>query len=114
MAGIKACCTCCSHHITSDELLACTHWPAYLSSRNVHGGWEGVIAALGTVHVVVRVHRALAAKDTPCQLDSTVGDDFVAVHVGLRSRASLPYPQWEVVVQLAVNHLLCAVLWQRG
>ena len=56
----------------------------YLHSRgDVHGGGVGVVTALGLVHVVIGMDRRLAAQLSAQQLDGSVGDDLVGVHVGL-------------------------------
>ena len=60
----------------------------YLHSRgDVHGGGVGVVTALGLVHVVIGMDRRLAAQLSAQQLDGSVGDHLVGVHVGLRAGA---------------------------
>lgn len=68
---------------------------------NVHGSREGVVGGSGHVDVVVGVDRLLGAHGTAQNLDSTVGDDLVGVHVGLGTGTGLPDDQREVVVELA-------------
>ena len=77
-----------------------------LGHRDVHGGGEGVVGRLRPVAVVVGVHRVLRAQRAAQNLDRPVGDHLVGVHVGLGARAGLPHHQGEVVVQLAVDHVL--------
>ncbi len=48
----------------------------------------------------------LAAQLAARQLDGAVGDDFVGVHVGLRTAAGLPDAQREMLVQLAGQHFV--------
>ena len=67
---------------------------------DVHHCWEGVVGAGGHVDVVVGVHGGFAAFGTTEELDGAVGDDFVGVHVGLRSGAGLPDYEGEVVDQV--------------
>ena len=50
---------------------------------DVHGGGVGVVTALRLVHVIIRMDRGLAAQFSAQQLDGSVGDDLVGVHVGL-------------------------------
>src|SRR6202012_3015333 len=38
--------------------------------------------------------------------DGAVGDHFIGIHVGLGARARLPDNQWEMIVELAVDHFL--------
>ena len=54
---------------------------------DVHGGGVGVVTALRLVHVIVGMDRGLAAQLSAQQLDGSVGDDLVGVHVGLRAGA---------------------------
>ena len=63
--------------------------------RDVQGGGEGVVGALGHVHVVVGVQQGF-----PGLVVAVAGDDLVAVHVGLGAAAGLPHGQGEVVRQL--------------
>ena len=65
---------------------------------DVHGGGVGVIAALALVDVVIGVDRGLAAQLPAQQLDGSVGDDLVCVHVGLGAGARLPDDEGEVVI----------------
>ena len=73
--------------------------------RDVHRGREGVVGRLGHVDVVVRVQELFA-----CDLVAAVGNDLVAVHVGLRAGAGLPDDQREVVQQLAGDDLVGGLL----
>ena len=74
------------------------------SSGNVHGSGVGVITALTLVDVIIGVHRSLAAQFSSEQLNGSVGDDLVGVHVGLGAGACLPDHQGEVVIiQLTCN-----------
>lgn len=72
---------------------------------DVHDSGEGIVGGGATVDVVVRVDRLLAAHLTPEDLDSTVGYDFIGVHVGLCARAGLPDDEREVVGELALGNL---------
>ena len=73
---------------------------------HVHGRGEGVVARLRHVHVIVRVHRLLAAALAPRHLDGAVADHLVHVHVALRATAGLPHAERKLAVKLAVRHFL--------
>merc|ERR1719341_1020873 len=80
------------------------------SNRDVHGSRVGVIAALGLVHMVIRMNRSLAAKLSSKNLNGPVRDDLIGVHVGLGARASLPDDQWEmVIIERARNDLISSL-----
>jgi len=67
---------------------------------DMHDGWEGIVGASGHVDVVVGVDWLLAAHLSAEDLDCSVGDDFVGVHVGLGAGAGLPDDEREVVNEL--------------
>ena len=50
--------------------------------------------------------RFLRSHLAACQLDGAVGDDFVDIHVGLRSAAGLPDAQGKLVVEFACNNFV--------
>ena len=52
------------------------------------------------------MHRRFGAALAAQNFDRAVGDHLVGVHVGLGAGAGLPDDQREVIVQLAVDHLL--------
>ena len=76
------------------------------SCSDVHGGWKGVVGRLRSIHVVVWMNGCFRTKHSTGEFDGTVGDDLVGVHVGLRSASRLPYTKREVVVKMAVDHVL--------
>ena len=69
-------------------------------------GGEGVVARLAQVHMVVRMHRLLAAQLPSEGLNRSVGDHLIGIHVGLGSGAGLPDLQRKFAIQLAAGHLL--------
>ena len=71
----------------------------------MHDGGEGVVGGGGHVDVVVGVDGLLGAHGATEDLNGTVGDDLVGVHVGLGAGAGLPDNQREVVQQLALGDL---------
>ena len=68
-------------------------------SGDVHDRREGVVGGLGAVDVIVGVDE-LGAELSAENLDGTVGNNFVGVHVGLSAGTSLPDNKGEVVVEL--------------
>lgn len=46
---------------------------------------------LGHVHMIIGVNRMLSAHRSPQQLDGSVTDDFIYVHICLGSWACLPH-----------------------
>lgn len=77
---------------------------------DVHDGGEGVVGGGASVDVVVGVDGRLGAHLAAQDLDSTVGDDLVGVHVGLGARAGLPDDEGEVVEELAIGNFLGGLL----
>jgi len=77
---------------------------------NVHDSREGVVGGRAHVDVVVGVDGLLAAHGAAQNLNGTVGDDLVGVHVGLGAGAGLPDDQREVVNQLERSNLLSGLL----
>jgi len=73
---------------------------------DVHGRRIGVVGRLAHIDVVVRVDGLLGAHLAAQHLDGAVRDHLVGVHVRLGARAGLPDREREVVVELAVDHLL--------
>ena len=55
--------------------------------------------------MIVRVNGVLRAKFSPEELDDTVGNDFVGVHVGLSATSSLEDDEREVADEFARNDL---------
>ena len=73
----------------------------------MHAGGEGVVGGLRLVDVIIREERLFAfADDLTCELVGTVGDDFVDVHVALRTRARLPDDERELIVELTGEDLI--------
>ena len=57
---------------------------------DVHRRGKRVVRRLRHVHVIVRMHRRLAAERLAGELRAAVGDDLVDVHVELRAAAAHP------------------------
>ena len=73
---------------------------------HMQGRGEGVVAGLAEVHMIVGVHRALAAQHPTGGFDRPIGDHLVDVHVGLGAGARLPHLEREFSVEAAGGHLL--------
>ncbi len=78
----------------------------FLGAGDVHGRGIGVVGRLAHIDVVVGMDRLFRAHLAAQHLDGAVGDHLIGVHVGLRARAGLPHHQREMIVELAVDHLL--------
>jgi hypothetical protein len=77
-----------------------------LDRRDVHGGRERVVGGLAVIDVVVGVDRSLRAHLSSGELDRTVGDHLIGIHIGLRARSGLEHHQREFAFQLPVDDLL--------
>lgn len=75
------------------------------NSSDVHSSRERVVGGSRHVDVVVGVHRLLRSHLATQDLDGTVRDDLVGVHVGLGAGTSLPNDKREVVHELALGNL---------
>lgn len=71
---------------------------------------KGVIGALAFVDMVVRVHYRFVSQLATQDLNGSVGNDLIGVHVALRATASLPDHQREVIQELALPHF-CGSLY---
>ena len=74
-----------------------------LRRSNVHCRWKGVVRRLRHVDVIVRMYRLLRSHFAARNLNRTIRDDLVHVHVGLRAAAGLPNAQRKLVIQLTGN-----------
>src|SRR5438128_12623471 len=48
-----------------------------------------------------------ATKNTASQLNCTIGDHFIDIHIRLGTRASLPDVKWKLCIEFASDDLLC-------
>src|SRR5690554_4662214 len=80
----------------------------------MHGCREHIVGRLGAVNVVVRMDWLVTASWLPGQLISTVGDDFVQVHVGLGTASGLPDAQRELRVMAPFDDLVASLNNQLG
>lgn len=67
----------------------------------MHSGRESIVGRLTHVDVIVWVNRFLATQLTSEDLDGTVRNDLVDVHVGLGTRTGLEDDEGEVGVEFA-------------
>lgn len=77
---------------------------------DVHDGGKGVVGGGASVDVVVGVDGSLGAHLAAEDLNGTVRDDLVGVHVGLGARAGLPDDEGEVVKELAIGNFFGGLL----
>src|SRR5665213_1509561 len=75
-------------------------------ASNVHRRWKRVIRGLRHVDMIVRMDRSFASHVSTKQLNCTVSDHFVDVHVRLCSRSGLPYKQRELAIQVTRYHFV--------
>src|SRR3546814_766387 len=75
---------------------------------------EGVVGRLTAIDVIVRMHRLLAAAHAARQLDGSVGNDLVGIHVRLRARPGLKNDQGELFIELALYDFLGRLPDQAG
>ena len=71
----------------------------------MHGCREGIVRALAHVAMIVRMNGIFGADHAAQNLNRTVGDHLVGVHVRLGAGTCLPHDKREMVVQFAVDHL---------
>ena len=71
---------------------------------NMQCSREGVIAALAHIDVIIGM-----AELFPGNLIGTVGNDFIGVHVGLRSASGLPDNQRKFGGKGSVDHFICGL-----
>src|SRR5215813_12609271 len=55
------------------------------------------------------MNRFLASHHATGQLDCAIRDDLVRVHVRLCAAAGLPDAQWEMIVELALDHFIASL-----
>ena len=73
---------------------------------DMHGRREGVVGGLATIDVVVGVDGLLRPAFATGQLNRTVADDLVGVHVGLGARTGLEDHQRELVIEFSGDDLV--------
>src|SRR5579864_992097 len=81
---------------------------------DVHGGGKGVVGGLRHIYVVIGMNRLLAAHYAAGNFDGAIGDDFVDVHVGLRTASRLPDAQREMLVELAGDDFVSGLRDKHG
>ena len=77
-----------------------------LEHGDLTGGWEDVVRGLTAVHVIVRIYEGVVALFTAEDLDRTVRDDLVRVHVEARACAALDRVDDEGVAELVGDSLI--------
>ena len=74
------------------------------NQRNLERGWVNVICRLRHVHVIERVAVHVVALFVTHQLESSVGDYLVGVHVGAGARPTLNGVDDELRIEFALGH----------
>ena len=82
------------------------HIARHHADGDMHRGGEGVVRGLAHVHMVIGMDRLFRSHHPAQHFDGAVRDHLIGVHVGLGTRSGLPDHQREVVVKLALDHLL--------
>ena len=89
---------------------ASTLWDEVISQlqhrRDMHRRDEGVIGGLRHVDIIVRMNGFFAPKSSANQLDRTIGNHLIDVHVRLGARTRLPHIERKLTVQLARDHFI--------
>ena len=81
----------------------------FTSSRNVNRRRKCVVGALPHVHMVVRVNRLdLRQSIAPKNLNGSVRDDFIDVHIARCSRTRLEHVDRKLIIHFAVNDVLAS------
>lgn len=75
---------------------------------NMHNSWETVIWWLTSVDIIVWMNK-FASELSAHNLNGSVRNDFISVHIWLGSRSCLPDNQWEVIVKLSLNDLISSL-----
>ncbi len=75
-------------------------------ASDVHRRRKRIVRRLAHVDVVVRMNRLFGADRAAEHFNGAVGDHLVRIHVRLRARARLPDDEREMIVEMAVDHLL--------
>ena len=73
---------------------------------DMHGGREAIVRRLAQIDMIVGMNRRFRAARRAQHLVRAVGDHLVDIHVGLGAGAGLPDHEREMLVELAVDHLL--------
>jgi len=65
----------------------------------MHDGGEGVIGTGGHIDMIIGVDWFLGTQFASQDLDGTIGNDLIGIHVGLSAGTSLPDDEREVIDQ---------------
>ena len=74
--------------------------------HQLSGGGNDIIGGLCHIHMIVGMHFIVAALFSAQQLIGTVGNDFVDVHVGAGSGASLDGIDDEFLFEFSTDHFI--------
>src|SRR5438874_2498179 len=71
-------------------------------SGQSHSRRKDIISALAVIHVVIGMGFRIVAERAAKNLDRTVGDDFIGVHMKTDARAGLKNIDYKLPVPLAL------------
>ena len=77
-------------------------------SSNMHHSWEAIVWGLRPVNMIVRMNK-LRAKITTENLNSSVSNDLIGIHVGLSTWSGLPDNKREVFIKFTLGNLICSL-----
>ena len=75
-------------------------------SCDVHCCWISIVGRLRFVHIVIRVHQSFLAKISTVQNVRSVGNHFIHIHIGLRTRTRLPDDKRKLIVQFSFKDFI--------
>ena len=70
-------------------------------------GREDIICRLRFIDVVIRMDRMLTPQFTPQHLNCAVRNNFIDIHIRLRTTTCLPNTERKVVIQCTLNNFFC-------
>ena len=78
---------------------------SFQDSGNVHGSGIAIITRLRSVNMVIRMN-GFVSEGSSHDLDGSVGDNLIGIHIWLSSGASLPDNQWEVIIKFSLDDFI--------
>ena len=75
--------------------------------RNVHCGRNRIIAGLSHVDIIIGMNRIFRSDNTPEDLNRTIRDHLVGIHIGRSPGPCLKDVEHELLVKTAVYDFLC-------
>mmetsp|Transcript_24401 Transcript_24401/g.37641 ORF Transcript_24401/g.37641 Transcript_24401/m.37641 type:complete len:393 (+) Transcript_24401:319-1497(+) len=82
------------------------HFSCYFNTGNVHSCRKAIIRTLSHVAVIIGMHGSLRPNFTPHNLNRTITQHLIHIHIRLRSTSRLINHQREMTIQLPSNHFI--------